>query len=622
MSKFELTPWSGGRPPLRVKLSVPGLERQYRITPGGWDFLIAMAKRWDLPFRFEEREEWRYIHPEGIVTNANALMGWTEARRQRGALLEQRRILDANIAQISAIVADRPHFNLISKSFIHDFVRTLPSWDEMLEAGVPGEELANIPPRFEVPVDASYGVRFQPALFRKYVAGKEFWAMTPPMPFTLHADHFQAQTIGHPHVYAGMHLCIGDARFDYGNPFQALATLREWYLGYQERDVANKQWLEHSRMWWRANGEAFLQRGDAYVIEGPDERHELSAKVKLSPERARLFIDAPGWVPGEVVEEGEEAPARRLLPEGAFFESGRAEEERPCALENGHVNTYYYVRVEGRTHFLCVCHLAEAGLWPDRTTFPDGDQDLEAVDEEDGYRCDMWQYLHGYLPSRLENNRTPAQWRIHLRTGQAYVCDAHARLLVPNFLGGAKPTLRGPITAMKKVVLAGELGANRRLREQDLSALFPNLNLLWRSTCKECGEELQLHWGLLCPTKATHVLPVGHFANRTQQPLRSFSSFEEEEYATVQAEVEQWKQRFAEAKDVASVPEFKTNSFVNLIGRLRTTKGTALDEKDRAREFFVIDTLRKFGREVTTTTRCTDCGRTWKDHVGPICPDQ
>lgn len=629
----------------RVKLAVPGLERSYRISQPGWKLLEAMAKRWKLPFRFEERDEWRFIHADGMVLNANAIAGWGEARRQRSALIDQLAVLEANITSISGIVANRPRFQVLGREIIEQFVRTLTSWDEVLEAGMPKEELAEVAPRFTVPVDAQFGVRFQPALFRKYVAGKLFWAMTPPMPFTLHTDHFQAQTIGHPHVYAEMNLCVGDARFDYSNPFQALGMLREWYLGYQEKDVANKQWVEHSRMWWRANGEAFVKRGGAYVIEGPDAYHEVSAKRTLTTEEVGHFVEATNWVAGEVVEEIEEGEGvPEVLATDAItkqpgyilldFGIANGEDWQPCAFDDGHALTKTYIlwrtdQGDGRrgpttTTYLCPCHFAELGMTPPgtwvRDNFDRRHLDVEELDEEvrrrDAYYCEGNEYTEGYIHPE---DGTPTLPATHRQGLSYYFCTGHARTYFPDWAakeGGRGGRLKAAATEMTKMVLTGELGANRKLRLQEFTALFPDTSKLWRSPCKLCGEELQAHWGFLCPTRATFVLPVGHLANRTQQPLRSYFSFEVADYLAVKDEVAAIKKKLEGGKE-----EVPVTSFTNLISRLRTTKGVWLDEVGKPREHYVVDTLRKFGRDVEADRLCTDCGRVWKDHSGPNCPN-
>ena len=604
----------------RLRFVIPGMEKTRVIRGWQWRSLQKLAKKWGLHFTFEKRDEWLTIKPDGIPLNVAAIVQWRGDKMQMDSLRAQAQELEQRMGEVrERLGARHPSFQVLEPAFVERFVTTLDQWDEVLESGMAGKELDYIAPRFTVPQDAQMAVRLQPVRLRKWISGKEFWAITPPMPFTLHPDHVLAQNVGHPHVYPDIgKLCVGDAKFDYGNPFNVMGVLREWYVGYNPKDVADKDWLQHSRMWWQANGALFLEKG-ALVIEAPDRERERSALNVLSAEDVKRFCSVKGWVAekaqAEEVEEEQGPPMRayerwggaewvwlainRVYPYDAHFceVDGHAMAVVEAVVSrDGDPNTIIY---------LCGCHLAELNMYEPDVRASTLRAEAELLVGQHARMCQAGSFF---------TNATAALPATRTSHGH-YLCEGHALL----FRGGRGGAAGNPTRDMDKAVLAGELGAGHVLSNELLQQRFPNRAALWRSACRECGEALEAHWGLTCPRDAKFRLAADHPANHAQVELWSkWDWADAKANEDVGIEVAKFKAHFAKhPKDATHGGELK--SFANIVRRLKANDGTELDGVGGDREHWVVDTLRKFGREVTAETRCVDCAQPWSAHTGPNC---
>ena len=615
---------------LRVKLQVPGLERNRVMSEAEWGLLAAIATRLDLPFAFETRGEWRIIRPKGYVLNSAAIAQYGERRRERDIQQGKLRDTQAYIDELNGGLRDRPRFIVLSEDMVKRFVGTVAQRDDIVEAGVAGEVLSSTPPRFEVQQDAVMALRLQPVRFRKFVMGREFWAITPPMPFTLHVDRIMAQATGHPHVYPDkLTLCVGDARFDYGNPFQVVDMLREWYVGYAPKDVADKDWVRHSKMWWRANGEEWLAREDARLIEAPNDEREKSEVSVLSPLDLERFCRGNGWVAGEVIGVPEAPPAPPPVRMAAWEAYGQDDynwtnlqtvDYGVCCMPEHAAPADARARLTGRrggqgvTFLFCACHLAELNLAEqgsdrlrDRTNAQPLPQDVIAS------MCGGGLVYGGFPVTTLHAT--------HI-VGDVPLCAGHARLFTSH-MPDVQPAAPRPEVEMEHMVLRGEMGAGQALNQGRYHAQFPaRVALGWHAPCARCGEELQSHWGITCPREAPFRLAAEHPLNRTDDELWSRWDFDDDE--ALQGVLERVAHLKAEVGGKARPKNF--SSFQDMVRRLKAANGSELDGPEGARTHWVVDTLRKFGPDVRPGTLCLDCFRPWAEgeagarpHNGPDC---
>ena len=614
-----------GEKRVKVRYNIPGLERTRNTTPTQWDFMVALAKRWKLPFDFEVRGEWRHIVPRGIVLNATNINRYQQLRTEKVAYEKQMEMVQSSITAVTRQLQDRPRFQVLGQEVVERFVSTLSSWEEVLESGLPGKELSGTAPRFTVPREARMGLRLQPVRLRKFVAGKEFWGISPPMPFVLFADHLMAQQNGHPHVYAAeLKLCVGDAKFDYGNPFQAIGTLREWYVGYNPRDVADKDWITHSRMWWRAHADAYFANGNTWVIEGPDRQREYSQLVELSREEVERFCSAKGWVPEaahappeeEVVPPEEPLVARDRWADTTWTSLRSLSNYDTLCSVDGHAGAR--ARLQGRSNttgadvelYLCACHLAELN-------FAEEGSALMIQPQRSARRPPEAVEMVCEANSIITGNPVGTLPATHLLVGGAAVCAGHARYISSDM---DVPARADPIQELVQLVLSGEMGPGRRQNQMALTAQFGNCAQGWLTPCSLCGEVLDVHWGLACPKTAPYRLAPDHELNRQETILWSRYDFDAAHMGPVWKEVDSLKKHFEKDRKEKGGTDRGKSSYENMVRMLSASDGSPMDNDGGRREFWVIDTLRKFGRDVNAATRCVDCGGTWKDsHLGPDC---
>lgn len=382
----------------------------------------------------------------------------------------------------------------------------------------------------------------------------------------------------------------------------------------------------------------YVKEHGGLVVEAPDARHEHSAVAALTEEDVARFNSATSWVPEahreEVVKEVVEAPPEPRLRAAELYGAGdimwqrltRVEDRILCSIAHdvgGPIGPNLLVGTRGGeaiTLHLCTEHLAELHFLEEGTTVSIlADAPVLVPEAERGGVCQADLFIHH------PNRRCAGEIAYILPYSGFYVCPGHAEYMrnLARQAGAIDPTLE-----IQQMVQSGELGSGRRQNQTAFKALFPRLDDGWQTRCKECGEALDAHWGLACPSKAPYVLAVDSPYNRLGVEARSRFEFTPEVMKALDEEVAALKRTFAEDreknKDKAKLRG--KDSFEEVVRRLVGADGTALDEPGGAREHWVVDTLRKFGRGVLNGTRCVDCGGKWDkeegSHNGPDCVAQ
>lgn len=308
-------------------IKIAGTTRSHLSTPSKREVLTLLIKKFKLPYKLRKVGTNVYVEPTGMVLGAN-----------EKALYDQRKRNIENLRKelataLEAQPTHRPRLTVISPQQVLTYLRGVAQWPEIAELGRGGTTLAKGGLlRLVIPRSAHVGIRFWPVLFHRVNSRRIKWAMTPPIPFVLGKEEIKGNGAGgHPHLYTNTSMCVGNARFAYENVFQCVPLLREWYMGYNPRDIATGDWVANSRNVWRRDIDQFFRDfPEPKVIIAPWVGAEKSEVIPLTRDMVLEFINAPDWVlAGRTDEQNDEGEPSLVQ----HFSLGHAPSKRKYSLQ-------------------------------------------------------------------------------------------------------------------------------------------------------------------------------------------------------------------------------------------------------------------------------------------------